>query len=170
MATLTRTVNWLALIVGSGLFLMFQGEVDLPPRIAGATVLLALASLLIFTGSTPIPKTPAKREEPMEEEMETLAPMVIGGSVEIPQDTEMKRSRGRKQTPPMPTPPAPVPMPMPDLPVHSDSATIPAPQLGVQAVEPLPEGTAVAQRYVASGDAESEQAVSYTHLTLPTKA
>ncbi len=157
VATLTRTVNWLALIVGSGLFLMFQGEVDLPPRIAGATVLLALASLLIFTGSTPIPKTPAKGEEPMEEEIETLAPMVIGGSVEIPQDTEMKRSRGRKQTPPMPTPPVPVPMPMPDSPVHSDSATIPAPQLGDQAVEPLPEGTAVAQRYVASGDAESEQ-------------
>ena len=72
VASLTRTVNWAALIVGTGLFLMFQGEVDLPPRIAGATVLLALASLLIFTGSPPIPKTPAKTEEPIEEELSLI--------------------------------------------------------------------------------------------------
>ena len=41
MASLTRMINWTALVAGTGLFLMFQGEVDLPLRIAGATVLLA---------------------------------------------------------------------------------------------------------------------------------
>ena len=157
MASLTRTVNWAALIVGTGLFLMFQGEVDLPPRIAGATVLLALASLLIFTGSPPIPKTSAKTEEPIEEETETPAPVVVGGTVEIPQDTEMKRSRGRKKSPVMPFPPVPESMPMPDSSAPSDFPAQPSLQLGEQALETLPEGTAIAQRYVASGDAESEQ-------------
>ena len=157
VASLTRTVNWAALIVGTGLFLMFQGEVDLPPRIAGATVLLALASLLIFTGSPPIPKTPAKTEEPIEEETETPAPVVVGGTVEIPQDTEMKRSRGRKKSPVMPFPPVPESMPMPDSSAPSDFPAQPSLQLGEQALETLPEGTAIAQRYVASGDAESEQ-------------
>ena len=50
MVSLTRLINWVALILGSIVFLILQGEVDLTQRIAGGTVLLALASLLIFTG------------------------------------------------------------------------------------------------------------------------
>ena len=50
MVSLTRLINWVALILGSIVFLILQGEVDMTQRIAGGTVLLALASLLIFTG------------------------------------------------------------------------------------------------------------------------
>ena len=49
MVSLTRLINWAALIGGSFLFLLLQGEVNLVQRIAGGTVLLALASLLIET-------------------------------------------------------------------------------------------------------------------------
>ncbi len=158
VASLTRMINWTALVVGTGLFLMFQGEVDLPPRIAGATVLLALASLLIFTGRSPIPKPSEKADdESEEEETEIPAPVVVEGAVEIPQDVEMTRTRGRKQAPPMPVPPSPVIMPPPNAPDLPTPAIAPSPQPEQQTIEPLPDGTTVAQRYVASGDAESEQ-------------
>ena len=158
VASLTRMINWTALVVGTGLFLMFQGEVDLPPRIAGATVLLALASLLIFTGRSPIPKPSEKADdESEEEETEIPAPVVVEGAVEIPQDVEMTRTRGRKQAPPMPVPPSPVIMPPPNAPDLPTPAMAPSPQPEQQTIEPLPDGTTVAQRYVASGDAESEQ-------------
>ena len=157
MASLTRTINWVALVAGTGLFLMFQGEVDLPLRIAGATVLLALASLLIFTGRAPIQRPPVEIEESNEEESDEPASVTLQGTVEIPQDEGMRRSRGRKQATSLPIPPSPVVMPLPNPTDPQLPAMPPLPPSDQQVPEPLPEGTTVAQRYVATGDAESEQ-------------
>ena len=157
MASLTRTINWVALVAGTGLFLMFQGEVDLPLRIAGATVLLALASLLIFTGRAPIQRPPVEIEESNEEESDEPASVTLQGTVEIPQDEGMMRSRGRKQATSLPIPPSPVVMPLPNPTDPQLPAMPPLPPSDQQAPGPLPEGTTVAQRYVATGDAESEQ-------------
>ena len=62
MVSLTRLINWAALIGGSLLFFLLQGEVNIIQRVAGATILLALASLLIFTGRERL-EIPSKDEK-----------------------------------------------------------------------------------------------------------
>ena len=163
MVSLTRLINWIALLVGSLLFLVLQGEVDLTQRIAGGTVLLALASLLIFTGREkmiiPATEPPQTSEPSPEPELEQLE----DESVELSdtEESEMRRSRGRpSSSPTIPLPPMPVMMPPPTLPVmtpltvntqfsEDNIATDPSPILS--------EGTNIAMKYVAKGDAVSDE-------------
>ena len=163
MVSLTRLINWTALIIGSILFLILQGEVDLTQRIAGGTVLLALASLLIFTGREKMIIPAMENPQPSEPSSEPELKLSEDESVELSntKESEMRRSRGRPSTSPsMPLPPLPVMMPPPILPVimpptsdpqfpEDNSATGPSPK--------LPEGTNIAMKYVAKGDAVSDE-------------
>ena len=163
MVSLTRLINWTALIIGSILFLILQGEVDLTQRIAGGTVLLALASLLIFTGREKMIIPAMENPQPSEPSSEPELKLSEDESVELSntKESEMRRSRGRPSTSPsMPLPPLPVMMPPPILPVmmpptsdalfpEDNSATGPSPI--------LPEGTNIAMKYVAKGDAVSDE-------------
>ena len=89
------------------MFFMLQGEVDLVQRVAGGTVLLALASLLIFTGRERL-EIPSKVEDiEIEDESKPVpvTPHEIDVEVTNP-DAEMKRTRGRPNVPVnMPLPP-----------------------------------------------------------------
>ena len=163
MVSLTRLINWTALIIGSILFLILQGEVDLTQRIAGGTVLLALASLLIFTGREKMIIPAMENPQPSEPSSEPELKLSEDESVELSntKESEMRRSRGRPSTSPsMPLPPLPVMMPPPILPVimpptsdpqfpEDNSATGPSPK--------LPEGTNIAMKYIAKGDAVSDE-------------
>jgi hypothetical protein len=163
MVSLTRLINWTALIVGTILFLMFQGEVDLTQRIAGGTVLLALASLLIFTGrekmvfptnveSVSTDPSPEPEMNQLEEGPEEVFEM---------QASEMTRSRGRTAAPPMmPPPPMPVMIPPPSLPVAVPPSGTPqlSEDIGINnETPPIPEGANVAMKYIAKGDAVSDE-------------
>ena len=121
MVSLTRLINWAALIGGSLLFFLLQGEVNIIQRVAGASVLLALASLLIFTGRERL-EIPSKDENvEIEEEAITLpeSPEQINIEVVKPK-SEMRRTRGSSNIPvnmPAP-PPLPVMIPPPSLPTQ----------------------------------------------------
>ena len=163
MVSLTRLINWAALIGGSLLFFMLQGEVDLVQRVAGGTVLLALASLLIFTGRERL-EIPSKVEDAeIEDESKPLPapPHEIDVEVTNP-DAEMKRTRGRPNVPvnmPLP-PPLPVMIPPPMLPPQTQVASsLPGPVIPEppQADPTFPEGTNVAMKYIAKGDAISDE-------------
>ena len=163
MVSLTRLINWTALIIGSILFLILQGEVDLTQRIAGGTVLLALASLLIFTGREkmiiPAMEDPQPSEPPSEPEIK----LSEDESVELSdtEESEMRRSRGRSSTSPsMPLPPLPVMMPPPNLPVMmppTSNPQFPEDNSATGSSSILPEGTNIAMKYVAKGDAVSDE-------------
>tara|TARA_B100001121_G_scaffold156882_3_gene137186 strand:+ start:8328 stop:9257 length:930 start_codon:yes stop_codon:yes gene_type:complete len=163
MVSLTRLINWVALIGGSLLFFLLQGEVNIIQRVAGATILLALASLLIFTGRErlEIPSNDEKIET--EEEAKTLpeSPDQINIEVVKPK-SEMRRTRGMSKFPvnmPAP-PPLPVMIPLPSLPAQPpaisalQSPPIPDTQ---DVISTLPEGINVAKKYIAKGDAISDE-------------
>jgi hypothetical protein len=163
MVSLTRLINWTALIIGSILFLILQGEVDLTQRIAGGTVLLALASLLIFTGREkmiiPAMEDPQTSQTSSEPELKLLE----DESVELSdtEESEMRRSRGRSSTSPsMPLSPLPVMMPPPTLPVMmppTSNPQFPEDNSATGSSSILPEGTNIAMKYVAKGDAVSDE-------------
>ena len=163
MVSLTRLINWTALIIGSILFLILQGEVDLTQRIAGGTVLLALASLLIFTGREKMIIPTTEKPQPSEPSPEPELKHSEEESVELSdtEESEMRRSRGRPSTSPsMPLPPIPVMMPPPTLPVMVPPTSNPQfPEDNSETAPPpiLPEGTNIAMKYVAKGDAVSDE-------------
>tara|TARA_B100000424_G_scaffold138576_1_gene105262 strand:- start:639 stop:1568 length:930 start_codon:yes stop_codon:yes gene_type:complete len=163
MVSLTRLINWAALIGGSLLFFLLQGEVNIIQRVAGASVLLALASLLIFTGRERL-EIPSKDDNiEIEEEAMTLpeSPEQINIEVVKPK-SEMRRTRGSSNIPvnmPAP-PPLPVMIPPPSLPTQppaiSDLPSPPIPDTP-DVTSTLPEGTNVAKKYIAKGDAISDE-------------
>ena len=163
MVSLTRLINWTALIIGSILFLLLQGEVDLTQRIAGGTVLLALASLLIFTGREkmiiPATEPPQTSEPSPEPELEQLE----DESVELSdtEESEMRRSRGRpSSSPTIPLPPMPVMMPPPTQPVMTPltvNTQFSEDNIATDTSPILSEGTNIAMKYVAKGDAVSDE-------------
>ena len=163
MVSLTRLINWTALIVGSILFLILQGEVDLTQRIAGGTVLLALASLLIFTGREKMIIPAMDDSQPSEPSPEPELKQLEDESVELSdtEESEMRRSRGRPSTSStMPLPPLPVMMPPPTLPVMVPPTATPQFSEDTSPIDSshiLPEGTNVAMKYVAKGDAVSDE-------------
>ena len=117
MVSLTRLINWAALIGGSLLFFLLQGEVNIIQRVAGASVLLALASLLIFTGRERL-EIPSKDENvEIEEEAITLpeSPEQINIEVVKPK-SEMRRTRGSSNIPV--NMPAPPPFPLHHFPLN----------------------------------------------------
>ena len=163
MVSLTRLINWAALIGGSLLFFLLQGEVNIIQRVAGASVLLALASLLIFTGRERL-EIPSKDDNiEIEEEAMTLpeSPEQINIEVVKPK-SEMRRTRGSSNIPvnmPAP-PPLPVMIPPPSLPTQPPAISdLPSPPIpDTPDVTPtLPEGTNVAKKYIAKSDAISDE-------------
>ena len=163
MVSLTRLINWVALIGGSLLFFLLQGEVNIIQRVAGATILLALASLLIFTGRErlEIPSNDEKIET--EEEAKTLpeSPDQINIEVVKPK-SEMRRTRGMSKFPvnmPAP-PPLPVMIPPPSPPAQPPAISAlqspPVPDTQ-DIISTLPEGINVAKKYIAKGDAISDE-------------
>ena len=167
MVSLTRLINWTALIIGSILFLILQGEVDLTQRIAGGTVLLALASLLIFTGREKMIIPAMEDPQPSQTSSEPELKLLEDESVELSdtEESEMRRSRGRSSTSPsMPLPPLPVMMPPPNLPVMmppTSNPQFPEDNSATGSSSILPEGTNIAMKYVAKGDAVSDDGLIF---------
>ena len=163
MVSLTRLINWAALIGGSLLFFLLQGEVNIIQRVAGATILLALASLLIFTGRERL-EIPSKDEKiEIEKEAKPLSENTVEIKTEVVElKSEMRRTRGSSNVSMnMPTPPPlPVMLPPPTLPTQPPEISgLPSPPvLDTQNVTPLmPEGTNIAKKYIAKGDAISDE-------------
>ncbi|SVE46995.1 uncharacterized protein METZ01_LOCUS499849, partial [marine metagenome] len=67
MVSLTRMVLWVAVLGGSILFLILQGEASVITRVAGGTILLALVSILMFSGRSPVSKPPKVKTVIVEE-------------------------------------------------------------------------------------------------------
>ena len=161
MVSLTRLVLWIAVILGSLLFLILQGDAGLVTRVAGGVVLLALVSLLMFSGRSPVPR-PAKvsstkivvesevKKEP-KVEMDLPEPVLEVESASQRREGKIKRSRGKSPEPVMPLPAPPVAMPPP---VVTDDGEVSAP------MPVITEDSNVAARYVAEsnpqGDFEAE--------------
>ena len=161
MVSLTRLVLWIAVILGSLLFLILQGDAGLVTRVAGGVVLLALVSLLMFSGRSPVPR-PAKasstkivvesdvKKEP-KVEVDLPEPVLEVESASQRREGKIKRSRGKSPEPEMPLPAPPVAMPPP---VVTDDGEVSAP------MPVITEDSNVAARYVAEsnpqGDFEAE--------------
>lgn len=161
MVSLTRLVLWIAVILGSLLFLILQGDAGLVTRVAGGVVLLALVSLLMFSGRSPVPR-PAKasstkivvesdvKKEP-KVEVDLPEPVLEVESASQRREGKIKRSRGKSPEPVMPLPAPPVAMPPP---VVTDDGDVSAP------MPVITEDSNVAARYVAEsnpqGDFEAE--------------
>ena len=161
MVSLTRLVLWIAVILGSLLFLILQGDAGLVTRVAGGVVLLALVSLLMFSGRSPVPR-PAKasstkivvesdvKKEP-KVEVDLPEPVLEVESASQRREGKIKRSRGKSPEPVMPLPAPPVAMPPP---VVTDDGEVSAP------MPVITEDSNVAARYVAEsnpqGDFEAE--------------
>ena len=161
MVSLTRLVLWIAVILGSLLFLILQGDAGLVTRVAGGVVLLALVSLLMFSGRSPVPR-PAKvsstkivvesdvKKESIVE-VDLPEPVLEVESASQRREGKIKRSRGKSPEPVMPLPAPPVAMPPP---VVTDDGDVSAP------MPVITEDSNVAARYVAEsnpqGDFEAE--------------
>ena len=149
MVSLTRMVLWAAVLLGIPLFLVLQGEASMVTRVAGGMILLALISILMFSGRSPVPKPPKSKtvvvEEP-EAEFDLPEPVLeLEGASERRED-KIKRSRGKVAQPVPEALPPPLPVP-PPVAVAEDEG---APALPVP---PVPgDGTVVASRYVAESD------------------
>jgi len=156
MVSLTRMVLWAAVLLGIPLFLILQGEANMITRAAGGTILLALVSILMFSGRSPVPKPP-KAEivvvEVEQAEFDLPEPVLeLEGASERRED-KIKRSRGKVAQPVAEALPPPMPMP-PPVSVTEDEGVPMVP------MPPVPgDGTVVASRYVAESDPQSGEEV-----------
>ena len=149
MVSLTRMVLWVAVLGGIPLFLVLQGNAEMITRAAGGTILLALVSILMFSGRSPVSKPPKVKTVVVEEakaEFDLPEPVLeLEGASERRED-KIKRSRGKVAQPVSEALPPPLPVP-PPVAVAEDEG---APALPVP---PVPgDGTVVASRYVAESD------------------
>ncbi len=172
MVSYTRLLLLTLLAVGTPLFLVFQGGMNLGMQIASGTVLLAFLAIFVFSGRQPLPAPPkvpsiSLEEEDEPEEDDLPAPVVELDSVSDKRDEKIRRSRGRVAAPAAPAMPAvPVPPPMPGMP---PAPPMPAP--GMPSAPPMPapaapaapmappvagDGENVAQRLVVTQDAQSQ--------------
>lgn len=157
MVSLTRLVLWTAVLVGIPLFLVLQGEASLMTQIAGGAILLALISILMFSGRSPVPKPSRKKDtvavEELKDEIELPAPVLELEGASERREGKIQRSRGRVAQPAVPPMPAPPAMPMPP------QAEV-APDGEASSLPPMPvmpdDGSQVAARYVAASDPQSE--------------
>ena len=159
MVSLTRLILWIAVILGSLLFLILSGDMSPLTQIAGGIVLLALVSLLMFSGRSPVPQPPKVVVEPevkkeSKVEIDLPEPVLEVETASQRKEEKIKRSRGKSSQPEMPLPnPPPMPMP-PPVAVEGD---LPPPA-------PMPvmidDDSNLAARYVAEsnpqGDFEAE--------------
>ena len=155
MVSLTRLALWAAVLLGIPLFLVLQGDAGLLTRLAGGIVLLALVSILLFSGRSPIPKPPTVVVEPevkMEPKVEIDLPepvLEVEGASQR-REGKIKRSRGRSVEPEMPSP-TPPPMPMPPA-MAADGESAPPTPMPV-----MPDDdSSVAARYVAESNPQSD--------------
>ena len=118
-------------------------------RVAGGTILLALVSILMFSGRSPVSKPPKVKTVVVEEakaEFDLPEPVLeLEGASERRED-KIKRSRGKVAQPVSEALPPPLPVP-PSVAVAEDEGAPVIP------VPPVPgDGTVVASRYVAESD------------------
>ena len=158
MGSYTRLLLLVLLGLGTPLFLLFQGSMNLGQQIAAGTVLLAFLSLFVFSGRKPLPstlKSPVVEIEEEEEEQESApAPEVVDA-----EEQEIRRSRRRiadpvEESPGLPLPP--IAMPSPDAPMPAPNMPMPPPMPSPQAPTVAGDGENVAQRLVVSRDAQSQ--------------
>ena len=139
-------------MLGIPLFLILQGEANLITRVAGGTILLALVSILMFSGRSPVPKPPKAEivvvEKP-QAEFDLPEPVLeLEGASERRED-KIKRSRGKVAQPVAEALPPPMPMPPPVSATEDEGGPTPP-------MPPVPgDGTVVASRYVAESDPQS---------------
>ena len=139
-------------MLGIPLFLILQGEANLITRVAGGTILLALVSILMFSGRSPVPKPPKAEivvvEKP-QAEFDLPEPVLeLEGASERRED-KIKRSRGKVAQPVAEALPPPMPMPPPVSATEDEGGPTPP-------MPPIPgDGTVVASRYVAESDPQS---------------
>ena len=159
MVSLTRLTLWLAVLLGSVLFVILQGDADLMTRMAGGIVLLALFSILMFSGRSPVPRPPKITVEPEikkepKVEIDLPEPVLDVESASERKGRKIKRSRGKAPQPELPLP-NPPPMPVAP-PVATEGEVLPPAPLPV-----MPDdGSSGAARFVAEsnpqGDFEAE--------------
>ena len=128
MVSYTRLLLLVLLLVGTPLFLLFVGSMNLGQQIAASTVLIAFFALFIFSGRKPLPPVPKTQVVVEENQEEVEEEQPIATEVEVQTDEQVTRSRGRVAaplTPPMPPPtssndfsniPAPPPVDFSDIP------------------------------------------------------
>ena len=157
MVSYTRLLLLVLLGLGTPLFLLFQGSMNLGQQIAAGTVLLAFLSLFVFSGRKPLPstlKSPVVEIEEEEEQESAPAPEVVEA-----EEQEIRRSRRRiadpvEESPGLPLPP--IAMPSPDAPMPVPNMPMPPPMPSPQAPTVAGDGENVAQRLVISRDAQSQ--------------
>ena len=170
MVSYTRLFLLTLLVVGTPLFLTFQGTMSIGLQIASATVLLAFLAIYVFSGRQPLPKPPKMPSVTIEdddepEELDLPAPVVEMDSVSDKREEKIRRSRGRvaaPAAPAMPMPPPGVPLPPPGAPIPAMPPMPTAPSMP----PPMPapgappavagDGENVARRLVVARDAQSE--------------
>ena len=158
MVSYTRLLLLVLLGLGTPLFLLFQGSMNLGQQIAAGTVLLAFLALFVFSGRKPLRSTlnsPVVEIEEEEEEPESApVPVVVEA-----QEQEIRRSRRRVAAPvsvPPGAPPTPITMPGPDASMPAPNMPMPPPMPSPQAPAVTGDGENVAQRLVVSRDAQSQ--------------
>ena len=126
MVSVSRLIVWSMFLLGTPAFLILQGAVTPIARLAGATTLLALLSILMFTGR-PAPKI--------------IAPIASIKAAPVATSVEIKSDSPEPQTP---EPPAAT-VPREVMPVVNN--TIP---------EPTKDSAKIAKKYAVSSDAQME--------------
>ena len=157
MVSYTRLLLLVLLGLGTPLFLLFQGSMNLGQQIAAGTVLLAFLSLFVFSGRKPLPstlKSPVVEIEEEEEQESAPAPEVVEA-----EEQEIRRSRRRiadpvEESPGLPLPP--IAMPSPDAPMPAPNMPMPPPMPSPQVPTVAGDGENIAQRLVVSRDAQSQ--------------
>lgn len=126
MVSVSRLIVWSMFLLGTPAFLILQGAVTPIARLAGATTLLALLSILMFTGR-PAPKIIAP--------IAAIKPAPVAKTVEIKSDS-----------PPPQTPEPPVAtVPREDTPVVNNTNP-----------ESTKDSAKIAEKYAVSSDAQME--------------
>ena len=158
MVSYTRLLLLFLLGLGTPLFLLFQGSMNLGQQIAAGTVLLAFLSLFVFSGRKPLPSTPKSPVVEIEEEDEEPESAPVPEVVKA-EEQEIRRSRRRVADPVSAPPELPLPpiaMPSPGAPMPAANMPMPPPMPSPQAPTIAGDGENVAQRLVVSRDAQSE--------------
>ena len=160
MPSLMRIAGWFSLILGSCLFLIFQGRLDFISLIAGGVVLLSILAILMFTGNQKFISSPPKVIVSQPQSEKIIVPSVQL-DLEIKQEpvnsvNEEKLQRSRKKTHTIPPPLPAMPMPeAPSLNLENPEVLPPPPNFGRANVGAV-EGTKLAKKLVITSDAQSE--------------
>ena len=159
MPSLMRIAGWFSLILGSCLFLIFQGRLDFISLIAGGVVLLSILAILMFTGNQKLISSPPKIITESKSENIIIPQVELDSEkrqepVDSLNEEKLQRSRKKSSIAPPPLPP----LPLPDAtPMNEEATEIspPLPNFGGINVGAV-EGTKLAKKLVITSDAQSE--------------